>query len=1105
MFTRKLAYGAAASVLALAAASAAFAQEITGGIRGQVTDEAGAPVAGATVTVRHEPTGTTSTTVTSQDGLFTTRNLRVGGPYTISVSAGGFGDEQVQLAAIGVGDPAQVDVMLFSANNSAEIVVTGASRGGLLTSPRTRINAEDIETLPSISRDLKDFARKSPFVVLDQTNNDALVIGGQSNRSNSITVDGVKQTDDFGLQANGYPTQRSPISISAVEALSVEIAPYDVQYGNFQGGTVNVVTKSGGNDFHGELFYEFTDNKYRGDSFTFTNPFTGEKTQRKVTTVFEEKGWGATLSGPILQDRLFFLLNYEKFEATEPALNGPTGSGAANQIPGVTQANVDQVRSIVQSVYGYDPLDWQAGELLTTDEKMFGKVDWNISDDHRAVFSYQNTKGSVLNETGNSTSTTQPSLGLLSKWYELATELTVYKAQLYSDWTPNFSTELSVSRKEVVNESLPLAGSDFAQFRVYLPGTAFTGAGAPVCTAASPCPSIFLGPDISRHANVLTNDVDQLRIKADYTAGAHRLTAGYEREKLEIFNAFVQNANGAYVFNTLTDLQNRNAYSLTYANAASNNKNDGGASFGYTTNTLYVQDQFDATPDLTLRFGLRYDWWTSGDRPKENPAFEAAYGFKNNENLDGMSVLQPRFGFNWTPAADISVYGGIGLFVGGTPNVWLSNNYTNTGNLLGTYNCNRTGTGGNPVCPADSMNNVNGFQVGAGAQAANTASANAGTGVINALDPDFEPAQIWKASIGVQKDFDFGRYGDNWRVRAEYVKSDVEKGLLWQELLAENNIIGATPDGRPIYGPRANRYDLVLTNTNEGGAEQWAFAISKEWREGWAEGLDFDLSYTTVDSEDVNPGTSSVAASNYGQVAVFDPNDPDVATSNYELAFATKLTVGYQRKFFGDNRTSIRLFAQRRAGLPYSYTFDYTGSNSVAAGAPFGENGVFAQRDRSLLYVPMTDSSGNVTATSDPNVTYGGSFNVADFNTFLKERGLIQYAGGAAPRNAFRSPDVNIVDMRIAQEIPAFFPSGAKAELYMDIENLGNLLNEEWGVVQQIGFPYFSNNVVAGVTPGCTGGAGACQYNYTSFTNRAPSAFNTQSLWQIKWGVRFKF
>lgn len=1108
---------------AMAMSSAAFAQETTGGIRGQIVDPTGAPLANATVTAVHEPTGTSATTVTSVDGTYGFRNLRVGGPFTVTVTSAGYPAQSAVVPSIGIGTPADLDILVTGGTETAdadlgEIVVTGARAGRLVTSPRSNFNQSDIETLPSIARDIRDFVRTSPFATTDASNNDALSIGGQSNRANAFLVDGIRQGDDFGLAPSGFPTVRSPVSISALEAVSVEVAPYDAQYGTFTGGVVNSVTKSGGNAFEGEVFYESTNQDLRGDSFSYTDFQTGA--QRNVIGLqdgeFEETTWGATLSGPILQDRLFFLFNYEKFEAVQPVLIGAAGSGAAVEVPGISQADVDLVRQISRDVYGYDPLDWRADELLTEDEKYFGKLDWNINDRHRAVVSYQQTEGGILNLGGTSTSGTLPSLGLLSQAYTLQSNLKTYKGQIFSDWTDRFSTELSISRKEVENISSNLAGSDFASFQVYLDPL-------PGSTARR---SIRFGPDRSRHANELTVDTDQFRLTGTYRADfGHTFNFGYEREQIDVFNLFVQFANGEYEFANINDFRNRRASSIGYQSAASNNKNDGGAAFGYALNTLFAQDEWEVTPELTLNLGFRFDWYETDDAPLANPLFEQQYGFRGDSTIDGISVLQPRFGFNWQATDTLTVYGGIGRFQGGSPNVWVSNNYTNTGNLLGIFQCRRNGytnnfANGFPVCSTAelaTLDNVDGFNPNQLAQDRVTASAGLGTGTINIIDPTFKTPSIWKTSLGAVKDFDLSRWGlgEGWNLRAEYIHSEVDAGVGWVDLNYERqrDATSLSPDGRPTFfgsvtpapgqtaAAAAAQTVLMLTNFDGGSTDQAAISLSKDWYEGWAQGLGFSLSYTYLDSTEQNPGTSSVALSNFQQVAVIDPNNPSVSDSNYEIEHAIKLNLNYQRAFFGDYLTRINLFGQRRSGLNFSYAFA-TGANAL-----YGEA---VSQQRGLFYVPQTDGSGQVTATSDPLVRYGAGFDLTAFNAYLERTGLNQYAGQITPRNAFKSPDVTTFDLHIEQELPAFFPGGARISAYAVVENLGNLLNDEWGVIQQIGFPFYSTDIVAANCNVVNCGTAAAPvrgnfYQYNQLAQDTAASFNSQSTWQVKFGVRYKF
>lgn len=1109
MTFRNLAYGASAVAILMSASTAAFAQETTGALSGGVYNAAGAPIAGAVITITHVPTGTVATTVADANGQFSARNLRVGGPYVVR-STSAAGDAVTQVASIGIGTAVAVELVVAGAETGGasdlgEIVVTGSAGGGLRTSPRSNIGLADIETLPSVSRDIRDFVRTTPFATVDPSNNDALSIGGQSNRMNAFLVDGIRQGDDFGLAASGYPTVRSPISISVLEAVSVDVAPYDVQYGSFQGGVINSVTKSGTNEFHGEVFYEKTDQDMQGDTFSFDDFQTGARRNVDLSSSeFEEKTWGATLGGPIIKDKLFFIANYEKFESTQPVLTGPVGSGAPVEVPGITQDLVNQVRQIARDVYGYDPLDAIADELTTQDEKYFAKLDWNINDRHRAVVSYQQTKGGVLSLNNTSTSGTYPSVGLLSSAYTLESNLVAYKAQLFSDWTDRFSTEFAFSRKEVENISSNLAGSDFAAFQVYLDNP-----GGP-----APRRSIRFGPERSRHANALTNDVNQYRAVGSYRAdGGHNFTFGYEREETEIFNLFVQFANAEYEFASLADYEAGRASSIGYQNAASNNKNDAGASFSYALNTLFFQDEWQISPSLTVNAGLRYDWYESDDKPLANPLFERTYGFASNSNIDGISVLQPRFGFNWRANDSLTVYGGFGRFQGGSPNVWVSNNYTNTGNLLGTFQCKRAGYASNfattfPVCQGDefaALDNVDGFNVAQVAKDRVTTSANLGTGLINIIDPTFETPSIWKTSLGAVQTFDLSRWGagEGWTVRAEYVHSEIDKAVGWVDLnLARQQGVNA-PDGRPtFFNDTATPFTqpvLMLTNTTGGETDQFAISLSKEWYDGWARGLGFNFSYTYLDSTERNPGTSSVAQSNYQQVAVADPNNIVVSDSNYEIEDAFKLNLSYSRAFFGDYMTRINLFGQRRSGLNFSYAYG-TGVNTL-----FGE---ISSQQRGLFYVPKTDSSGQVTASSDPIVRYAAGFDFAAFNQYLQRTGLAGYAGQITPRNAFKSPDVTTFDLHIEQELPAFFPGGARLSLYADIENIGNMLNDEWGVIQQLGFPYYSTDVTARncqrASANCAAGVGNF-YQYDGLSQDTASSINTSSVWQAKIGVRYKF
>ena len=1133
---RKLAAGAATTALLAALAGAAHAQETTGAVSGTVTDAAGKGVAGAQVTVTFLPTNTTRQTTTSGAGEFNLSGLQTGGPYTIVAQDAGHAPKTLDNVQISLGSPYTASLVLD--DNAGPTVVVRATRSALntlQTGPRSSFTSAQIETLPSFNRDLKDIARLNPFVTIDPTNSNALVIAGNSNRSNTIYVDGAKVSDDFGLNGNGYPGQRSPFSIDIVQSFNVEIAPMDVQYGSFTGGILNVATKTGGNEFHGGGFYEYDSDKLG----------SGEEIRDRATPFnFKEKNYGLNLNGPIVKDKLFFVFNYEKYESQINNSFGPSDSTSLNKVPGVTTADVTQVQNILKSKYGFDPLGTTVtSPLPISDTKFFGKLTWQINNQHRLVFSIQDEVGSTINT--NDQSTSSKNLSFLSDWYSFDQAVRTYTGILYSQWTPNFRTEISYARRDTANISNSLAGNDFAYFQVKTAGGG----------------TLFAGPNISRQANSLT-ELDQVaRIRGTYTLGQHSILLGYEREQLDIFNLFVQNANGNYTFNSIADLQAGNATALTYANAFDNQKNDGAANWGDVINTFYLQDEWRLRPDLTLKAGVRAELYEQGDKPRNNTYFAQQYGQSNQETLDGDSVVMPRLGLNYHPDPTFNAYIGAGLFSGGSPNVWVSNDYTNTGNLLGqvAYNCDRTKTAA-ANCPAP-LNNVNGFQVNPVAQAGNAASANLGTGVTNALSPSFEPPSVWKFTAGFQKTFNFselpyvGGYTkfagddfahnafDGYTLHGDYIYQHTNKAIYWRDLLDTKGVTTAAPDGRPVFDAarfnadpatgrvaRGNAYDLLLDSTNKGFATTFAIGLQKVF--DW--GLTVDVTYTHTHAEEVNPGTSSVALSNYSQNAFSDPNNPTVAISNYNIDQQIKFDVSYSRKIFGDNRTSIHLFAFKRSGLPYSYTFQSiqpNGSNTSSGNlidTQYNLAGAVANRSNELLYVPKADATGNITATSDPIVQYGAGFanstytaangqvlsGVAGFNQFLKDTGLMKYNGSISPRNAFDSRSVTDADLEITQEIPVFFPyASAKAELYFDIFNIGNLINSNYGVLEQYGFPYFASDVTAlncqTAGAACTGGT-QNKYQYQSFTRKSPTIQTSNngtptSLWALKVGFRYKF
>lgn len=1109
MFMKKLSYGVSAAALLLGAASAVHAQETTGTIRGQVVDASGVGVANAAVRVVHTPSGTASNVVTSSDGYYSARGLRAGGPYSITVTSASGQTAAATLGSVSVGDPASIDIVLGAqiadgATSLEDVIVTGTAAQASYGSS-SNFGEGRIQNLPSISRDLKDVARLDPFAVInDPDNQDSMSFAGTNTRYNQVTVDGIRQSDDFGLNNNGYPTQRSPISLDAVETVQVSVAPFSVINNGFLGGSINAVTKSGTNEFHGSAFYEYTSDDYRGETAV---------AQRGVLrgTPFEEKTWGVSLGGPILQDRLFFFGSYEKFEGQFTLDEGPAGSGASIEIGRITEAAIDTFRADTQRIYGYDPGTWVNGAPPVNDEKILGKVDWNINDNHRLAVTYQRTignsfNGSVSSSYAQGNSTTQPAIGLASRQYNKSERLDQYTAQLNSDWTPNFSTELRFGFKETETTQLPLNGLAVGQVQVNV-------ADLPGVTAGTGTPRIQFGADSNRHDNYLDVKTTNLELIGRYSMDAHDFLFGARTEHLDIINVFVGNSLGSWEFASYADyLAGRpSRFTLTGAidpnggvvPASLGTARNGAAEFDYRLNSVYAEDTWQANDVLSLQFGARLDWYAMDDMPVRNASFEARNGFSNQQNLDGKMVFLPRMGFRWDAPYDVDVSGGVGRFSSQGLNVWISNPFANDGARIVNAVC--TGIGGATPTAGLSID-----------EAPSTCEFRPGAGSTNVLDPDLKIPTVWKGNLSVGREFAFPFIGDDWRLQADLIYQKFENSLIQQDLRAE--ITGYAPDGRPVYRRRpgasttGNVFDMMLTNAGDGGASfSSAFTASKRWYDGWAEGLNFSSTYTYTEAEDRNPLTSSIALSSFTRFASADHNNPELATSDYEIRHRFQVNVGWTRALFGDYESSVNMFAQHRSGIPFSYTFhnSRTGDFDNDFGNVVSSYSGLQATSNQLLYVPATDSAGNVTATSDARVTYAAGFDVAGFNELLHKTGLIDFAGGIAERNAFRTDSVTTVDLRLSQELPAFFPGGAKLKAYLDIENFGNMLNDEWGVLEQ----YTFSRSVPVVEVACAGGcANASQYTYSNLQRTAgtnepvrPYGVTNASLWQIKFGLRYSF
>lgn len=1057
--------------LALAVASSwaipAIAQQTTSSMTGQIVTAAGAPAAGAEVTIVHTPSGTRSVTSVNDQGRFQAGGLRVGGPYTVTITAPGTEAQVLEGIFISLGEPFALDLALGS--QMEEIVVSGQRIAAKTVGVGTNFGSEQIANAPSIARDLKDIIRNDPKVFIDVTNSGAIQIAGSNGRYNSLTIDGVKQNDDFGLNNGGYPTQRSPLSIDAIDGLSVLTAPYDVEYSGFQGGTINVVTKSGTNDPHGSFYYYYGDDSLSG---------TKSGDRKNLISPYKETTWGGSLGGALVQDKLFFYVNYEKFKSQAPVVFGTSDSGLGNPIAGITSAQVAQIQNIAKTVYGYDPLGLAAGNLPEEDEKILTKLDWNINDDHRASFAYQRNVGNNIVDATSSTSSRF--LSLQSNFYDRKQIMDSYSFQLFSDWTSDFSTEVKLARKEVESLRNPLNGLGFGEMRIATGTTGTFG-------------NVIIGPDLSSHSNYLTTTTDSAKVKGTYLLGDHKITGGWEYDKYDYYNLFLQRSLGYWEFASIADFQNRQARVFRYANAASGSADDAAANWAYSQHSFYLQDTWDVTPEFQVQAGLRYELYKTNDEPLLNQNFLNRYGFANNATLDGRDLWLPRVGITYEPLEGTTVRAGAGLFSGVGPAVWLSNNYSNDGVTQRAITITRAAN--SSAADLALLNGVTG-QVPAAANGRLTA---VGEGFVNALDPNFKMPSSWKYSVSIDQEVDIPYLGDDWLFTAEAIYTEVKDAPFYRDLRLVQT--GTAPDGRPVYGRRtftnapdnrgATGSDLVLTNTGSGDSLVLSAYFSKKWTSDYG---DFDLSggYAWQDVNDVGPGTSSVAGSNYEQYTTFDVGSDADGTSIYETKHRFTGSATYSVEYFDGYKTSFSLFGQAYSGKPYSYVY-----NCTAALNPFGDPACQnSTRSRQLMYVP--------TGANDPLVDWAASatgangVTAAQVDDYIARNGLDKYRGTIVPRNSALSSWTRQVDAKFAQEIPSPI-EGHKATFSLDILNLTNLIDSDWGRQQQIGF-FHANRAMTAVRV-----ANGKYVLNGPLTDPQQTISNRNSVWKIQMGVKYEF
>jgi hypothetical protein len=1025
---------------ALAVAETASAQTVTTGvISGSVVDPQGGVLPGATVVALHVPTGRAYEGVTMADGRFTIQNVQAGGPYTVTVTMSGFRKNEQTGVIVNLGEERTVTVKLALENVAETVTVTGTAPAIDTTRAGTAANIsnEVKETLPTISRSLIDIVRSNPYFNAISTNNTvtAVSVAGRNARYNSIQIDGAVNNDLFGLAETGTPggqTDTQPVSLDAIAQIQLVVSPYDVRQGGFSGGGINAVTKSGSNQFSGTAFYFGRNQDWVGKGITGT----------KISS-FTDKQFGASVGGRLIQNKAFFFGNADWGRKLTPT--GFCIEGCGQPFRG-TAAEVARFFSILQTKYGYTVPDATKEFSRTTDsDKFLGKVDINLNNQHRLTLRHNYVNG--LNDIASTGAT---SYVTPDGYYRFRSKTNGSVAQLNSTFG-NSVNELRVAYTRIRDRR---AGQDFE-------------------TKPFPRVSVRMGGNtltVGREAFSTANELDQdiIELHDDFTMlkGKHTITIGTHNEFFDFRNLFIRDNFGTYTFNTLDLFDAGTAQAFDYSYPTDPNKP--AAAFGVRSFGLYVGDQWRWRPNVTVTMGVRVDAPMFPDKPTANPVAVTNFGFATDTTPGGLRY-SPRVGFNWDIEGDGTqqVRGGVGMFSGRTPYVWLSNQYGNTGIEFQRIGASNVAANRIPFV-ADAM---------AQPKTVTGASGSSFTNEIDLIDPDYKYPTLLRGNLAYERQLGWGLVGST-----EFLFTRNLQDVKYQNLNRDKQLENASGvkqvqaiDGRPIYTRDVTTLGdvIFLTNSTEGYTWSGLAEIRRPFRNGWF----FNASYLYGRSKATMEGTSSQAASNWGNVLIStDPNNPPLGTSVYDPGHRVNLSASYEIGLFGGATGTASIYYSGQSGRPYTFTY-------------FGDVNGDGRTSNDLLYIPAAPTE--VTFT-------GGTYQ--QLISVIQDYGCpADFVGQIMPRNACRAPWSNQLDFRFNVALPF---QRVKAEVTLDVINLLNLIDNRKGLQE-----YATFNAVSPVTPVLTAGQ-VTGYNIAFITNsnfRMWQRDDLRSRWQMQLGGRIRF
>ncbi|WP_040556171.1 TonB-dependent receptor [Prevotella disiens] len=1069
--------------------SAVMAQITTSGISGKVTSK-GEEVIGATITATHQPSGTIYRGLTNLDGRFTIQGMRVGGPYKVEIAYLGQQTKTFEGVMLQLGEVEDLSCKLEAdAKELQEVVVVGkAGLNGTKTGAAQSLTSRQIADMPSITHGIADVARLNPQ--LTTSSNGAMSFAGTNNRYNSFMIDGAMNNDVFGLTAdgsNGGQAGAQPVSMETIEQIQINVAPFDVRQSGFTGGAINAITKSGTNKFHGSVYGFGNNQNLIGHHYPYSDG-TGYAPKYQEQ---QEYQWGLTLGGPIIKDKLFFFFNFEDANKKYPNINGYGQTGSR-----VLKEEADDVLAKIKAMAKKQGIDYTGSygnpDIYTKSRKYGAKIDWNINDFNKFSFRWSYVDAQQLNNVSGASSLNDDNY-----YYPFNSKTHSFTAELQSRISPKISNEARASYVRVRDERA--VSNPFPMISLQVTGG-----------------TVNIGNERSSMANQLDQDIYTIEDNLTWYKGNHTFTFGTHNEFYKFANLFIQDANGTYNFANLEhfnkyydDFMNNNldptyAYFKQYrfgmANTAVTGDPRWKAPFSAGQLGFYAQDKWNATPSFQLTCGLRMEIPLFFDTPTANTGFneyaaKRNWGVRTDHKLSSRPLWSPRVGFRWDINNDrrYILRGGIGIFTGRIPYVWISNNFTNTGIQMSKY----------------SVYNPKGLemQFDPNKQTENADKLKAaGSQEVNIFADNFKFAQTLKLNLG----FDFKALGIDWTAEAIYSKT--LNDIYYKNLSIEETgktfgqETGYEWDNRPMFRTTTKgtpyAYVYGLYNTNKGYTVNLSLKAEKHFNFG----LDLMASYTWTRSMSVNSGTSSVAGSNWMFNTTYrNPNNPELGFSAYNVPHNIQASAYYHVAYGSSKQwqSTIGLIYQAKSGSPYVIEM-YGDMNGDGAR---GNDLMWIPTDEQIDKMHFVATTVNNSNNTYPLITrvlgegYKGNLSEEQQRALLKQwiaedSYMRDHRGQYFERYADNLAFEHHFDLHFAQKY-SFKVAGQinSLELSFDIINLGNLLNKDWGHTYGDGFGrYFS--------PFNYEGDGMFKFDGTH-VNRDYNSYNSR--WRGQIGLRYTF